>query len=58
MIEPDYIGDGVYVSFDGYHIWLKTQREEGEWHTIALEPSVLEALNRYAKRIVEAAKSE
>jgi len=21
-VEPTYLGDGVYASFDGYHIWL------------------------------------
>ena len=36
--QPDaYLGDGVYASFDGYQIWLKTERETG-WHAVALEP--------------------
>ena len=45
MSEPRkvYIGDGVYASHDGYHIWLTTERDGGE-HSIALEPPVLDAL--------------
>lgn len=41
----DYLGDGVYAEFDGYQVWLKTL----EGMRIALEPSVLSALDRYAK---------
>ncbi len=45
----DYIGDGVYTSFDGYHIWLAANHHENK--VVALEPEVFEALIRYAKRI-------
>jgi hypothetical protein len=38
-----YIGDGVYVSFDGWGIWLRTPRETGE-HRIALDPDNFRAL--------------
>lgn len=41
--ERAYIGDGVYVSFDGYHLWITTQREDGE-HRIALEPETFHRL--------------
>jgi len=41
-----YIGDGVYVSFDGWNIWLETERDD-QLHSIAIEPPVLEALNDY-----------
>ena len=41
--EKVYIGDGVYVHFDGYHFWLYTEREDGV-HTIALEPAVYQSL--------------
>ena len=49
LIQPSYLGDAVYASFDGYHIWLKT--EDGNHQRIALEPSVYFALREYAKRI-------
>lgn len=49
-VEPTYLGDAVYASFDGYHIWLhlNDHRSPG---LIALEPAVLAALRDYAKRI-------
>ena len=46
---PDYIGDGVYVRFDGYHIWLAANDHHNE--TVALEPEVFAGLLRYARRI-------
>lgn len=50
--DPDYLGDGVYVGRDGYHIWLHLQpanpRPASEG--IALEPNVLDALDRYRER--------
>jgi len=45
----DYIGDGVYVSFDGYHIWLAANHPSNK--TVALEPPVFERLIEYAQRI-------
>lgn len=45
----EYLGDAVYASFDGYHIWLKTG--DGNNQQIALEPAVYAALQQYAKRI-------
>ncbi len=48
--HDSYIGDGVYVHFDGYHIVLRTEREDGI-HWIALEPAVLRDLIAYQKRI-------
>jgi hypothetical protein len=47
MSDEQYLGDGVYASFDGYQIWLRAPREEGD-HRIALEPSVFRALLEYA----------
>jgi NADPH-dependent 7-cyano-7-deazaguanine reductase QueF len=44
----DYIGDGVYVSWDGFYIWLRTERETGT-HEIAIDPRMLEKLKNYAK---------
>lgn len=49
---PDYLGDGVYVSFDGYNIWLRTQQGT----EIALEPAVFRALVRYQARLADAIK--
>lgn len=43
--HADYLGDAVYASFDGYHIWLTTG--DGNDQRIALEPSVFRALVEY-----------
>lgn len=45
-----YLGDGVYASFDGYHIWLKAERENG-WHRIALDPAVMTELQAYVAKV-------
>lgn len=44
-----YLGDAVFASFDGYHIWLRTG--DGNNQRIALEPDVLAALCRYAASV-------
>jgi hypothetical protein len=44
---PEYLGDGVYASFDGYHAWLGLDAGQ---QLIALEPSVIGALIGYARR--------
>lgn len=49
--EPVYLGDAVYASFDGYHLWLKTHNGIQVLDQIALEPAVFAALLRYAKTI-------
>lgn len=46
----EYLGDGVYVSFDGFSITLRAPRERGD-HFIVLEPRELKALIDYAKRM-------
>lgn len=50
-----HIGDGVYVSFDGYHINLAANHHEN--HVIALEPGVVEALKNYFIEIDEVIKN-
>ena len=47
MPEPKtYIGDGVYAEYDGFGVWLTTQRESGE-HRIYLEPEMLDRIGDY-----------
>ena len=50
MIDDDYLGDGVYASFDGYYIVLDLRAQDSTTR-IALEPQVLEALDRYRARV-------
>ena len=43
-----YLGDSVYVSFDGYNVKLTTENGFGPSNTICLEPEVLFHLVKYA----------
>jgi len=45
-----YLGDGLYASFDGYQITLRAPRTNGD-HWVALEPEVYFALQDFALRI-------
>ena len=47
LIEGRYLGDGVYASFDGYHIILDLRAQDSTTR-IALEPTVFKELMRYA----------
>lgn len=49
--KQDYIGDGVYVEFDGRGITLKANNHLDPTDTIYLKLEVLEALIRFAKRM-------
>lgn len=46
-----YLGDAVYVSYDGYQIWLSTTDGLSITNQIALEPSVYESLLIYVDRL-------
>ncbi len=48
--HQEYLGDGVYVSFDGYHILLRANDHQSK-HVIALEPQVLMALDKYRENL-------
>lgn len=56
VIEPRYIGDGVYASFNGYHIWLAVNDHRNR--VVALEPQVMEALKQFEKDIYEKIKKQ
>jgi len=44
-----YLGDGVYASFDGYHIKLAVNHHEN--HAVALDPDVMDNLIAYSDRL-------
>lgn len=48
--NDEYLGDGVYASFDGYQIVLDT-REQLPVNTIAIEPDVWRKLVAYAEKL-------
>ncbi len=52
IYPPTYLGDSVYASFDGYHIRLHLDRHDS-FPIVALEPAVIEALNKYQEAIIE-----
>ena len=49
----DYIGDGVYVAFDGYGIELRANSHENPTDKIYLEPAVYAGLTRFAQRCAD-----
>ena len=42
-----YLGDGVYVHFDGESYWLMTERHENGLNYIALDNAVIDNLKSY-----------
>ena len=47
----DYLGDGVYVDFDGFAIVMTSENGVSVLDRIVLEPQVMAALRRYVNRI-------
>ena len=48
-IKDRHLGDGVYASYDGYHIWLDLREQDAS--RIALEPEVFIKLQVFAADI-------
>jgi hypothetical protein len=53
MSKKTYLGDGVYVDHDGYHLVLTTEdgNPEGPSNIIYLEPEVMDGLIKFDKQI-------
>lgn len=47
----EYIGDGVYATFDGYQVWIWTSDGIRQSEKVAIEPTTLGRLNAYYKRV-------
>jgi hypothetical protein len=56
MEDETYLGDGLYARFDGFSIWLRAPRKNGD-HVIALEPGILSALIAYAEKRQDACEA-
>lgn len=52
-MEPKYLGDGVYVKFDGYHVVVMTGSHVRPSNTVYLEDGVALALVDYIKEAFE-----
>ena len=53
-VDPEYLGDGVYVQRDRndqHQIWLTAEDGEQAYEAIALGRHEVAALLRYAKRV-------
>jgi hypothetical protein len=48
-VNEEYIGDGLYVSFDGWSIWLRAPRTGGD-HYVALDQLMMRDLIAYCER--------
>lgn len=55
--KEEYLGDGVYASFDGFHIILDT-RAQFPVSTIYLDPQVFDNLLQFRGSIVAEANHE
>lgn len=53
MNNKCYLGDSVYVDFDGWHIRLTTENGAGPSNEIFLEREVFYRLALYVKKVVE-----
>ena len=51
--NKSYLGDGVYVDFDGFALVLTTENGIETSNTIVLKPEVYVALTRYVARLKE-----
>jgi hypothetical protein len=47
----EYLGDGIYVTYDGINVILKTGSHLNPENEIYLEPAVLKAFNDYVLSI-------
>ncbi len=56
-IKDEYLGDGVYASWDGFHLWLDL-RGQDKTTRIALEPSVMGRLIEFRDRAIKMEKQE
>ena len=45
--DKRYLGDSVYLDFDGYHIVLTTENGYGADNTIILEPFMVDKIDDY-----------
>jgi hypothetical protein len=47
-MNEEYLGDGLYVSFDGFAFTLRAPREYGD-HYVVLEPLMIEQFNKFVQ---------
>jgi hypothetical protein len=50
--REEYLGDGLYVSFDGFAFTLRAPREHGD-HYVVLEPWMIAIFNEFVRAALE-----
>jgi hypothetical protein len=53
--REEYLGDGLYCSFDGYQIRLRAPRENGD-HEVYLDSSTLETFMQFVDALPKISK--
>lgn len=53
-----YLGDSVYLAFDGYNFTLTTENGYGPSNTIVLEPEVLNNLFNHVNKLTKELKKK
>ena len=53
----EYLGDSVYIEYDGFNLTLTTENGYGASNTIVMEPEVFAALLRFQARATNAAEA-
>lgn len=56
--EPVYLGDSVYVEFDGFQVRLYLNNGMGDHNSIYMEPDVLIAFQNYLLKLSEHIKDQ
>jgi hypothetical protein len=51
MKTEEYLGGGLYVSFDGYQFCLRAPRENGD-DVVYLDPYALANFDKYRERLL------
>ena len=51
MRNPEYLGDGLYVAFDGYRIKIMANSHEDPTDTVYLGSNEMEALIEFYKAL-------
>jgi hypothetical protein len=49
-MNEEYLGDGLYASYDGFMITLRAPRTGGD-HWVGLEPEILAAFLQWAESV-------
>lgn len=53
-MKEQYLGDGLYASFDGWMITLRAPREHGD-HFVCLEPTIYRELLKFVETAMKEA---